>query len=338
MHCPNCNEHYDSGKFCAECGVPLVEDSPASSAGTAINLGDANAISGGIHVDSHNVTNIVHERQKHKEELHQDKVLRFKQLCEQVYADGVMTTDEARQLEGLRLSLGIDVEEADLIREQVRQLRLRQSQGELNPVARMTLQQIVSMAMNGKMELLERSFPRLEAMAEKYSADEVHFYYYLLLAGLDPRKCIRLYETRKSDNYWQSYWTYLAYQNIEELDKAQMILVEMEAWTDRPFGNMALLASAGSLYTYWDDTSQTDVLEQAKMFIEQGADGFNSELERFAQSLMLLVQDSEDELEQYQGEFSFFFNYIFSGLMQKRKMAHVYEVIKRMPRIEPLPN
>ena len=337
MYCPNCNQEHD-GKFCPECGTKLVEDAPASS-GASIGLGDYANIAGDIHLtDSHNVTNIVQERQKHKEELHQDKVVKFKQLCEQVYEDGVMTIDEARQLEDLRLTLGLDSVEADQIREQVRQLRLRQSQCDLNPVVRMSLQQIVSMAMNGKTELLERSFPRLEAMAEKYAAEEVQFNYYLLLSGLDPRKCVKSYETRKSDNYWQSFWTYLAYQNLEQLDKAQLILVEMEAWQNRPFGNMALLACAGCLYTFWEDTSQIEILGQAKMFIEQGADGFSSELDRFAQSLMLLVQDNNEDLEKYQGEFSFFFNYIFSGLMQKRKVAHVYDVIKPILKIDPLPN
>lgn len=338
MHCPNCNQHYDNGKFCAECGVPLVDDAPTPS-GAAFGVGDYAAIEGGIHVDSHNtINNIVQERQKHKEELHQDKVVRFKQLCEQIYEDGVMTIDESRQLENLRLTLGLDSVEADQIREQVRHMRLRQSHGELNPVVRISMQQIVSMAMSGNIELLKRSFPRLEAMAEKYASDEVQFNYYLLLAGLDPRKCVKSYETRKSDNYWQSFWTYLAYQNLDQLDKAQLLLVEMEAWQNRPFGNMALLACVGSLYTYWDDISQTDILEQAKMFIEQGADGFSSDLDRFAQSLMLLVQDNEEDLEKYQGDFSFFFNYIFSGVMQKRKMAQVYDVIKPIPKIDPLTN
>ena len=45
------------------------------------------------------INNVVHERQKHREEIHQEAVVKFKQLCEQVYADGVMTSDEARQLE-----------------------------------------------------------------------------------------------------------------------------------------------------------------------------------------------------------------------------------------------
>ena len=60
MHCPNCNQHYDNGKFCAECGVPLVDDAPTPS-GAAFGVGDYAAIEGGIHLsDSHNVHNEDH--------------------------------------------------------------------------------------------------------------------------------------------------------------------------------------------------------------------------------------------------------------------------------------
>ena len=361
MFCPNCKQEYD-GKFCPECGTKLIEKPIAS--GAALNLsGDANAISGGIHMaDSHNVhnedksvhtitnttstvnnigdmriNNVVHERQKHREEIHQEAVVKFKQLCEQVYADGVMTSDEARQLEDLRLTLGLPTEEANQIREQVRQLRLEKAQTLLNPMQRMILQQVVTMAKNGKIDLLRSSFPRLEAMAKKYDVDEVQFYYYLILAGLEPSRCIKLYEERPSDNYWQQFWTFMAYQNMEELEKAQLIMAEMEAWTDRPYGNMAIMATVSSLYTYWQDTTQTDFYEQARMFLEQGADSFSDLLDHFIQALIVLSSDDEENIQEYEKELSFYFNYIFSGLVHKRKMAHVYALIPRMPKIDPLP-
>ena len=55
--CPNCNKKYEDGKFCIMCGTPLVENTAAKpSAGSSLNLGDANAISGGVNVsDNHSV-------------------------------------------------------------------------------------------------------------------------------------------------------------------------------------------------------------------------------------------------------------------------------------------
>ena len=343
------------GNYCATCGKELPNDwhfprcpycgnklpnlSKGSLGGSnSFSLGDANAIAGNVTIDSHNtVTNIVNERQKYREEIHQEKVQQYKKLCEAVYADGVMASEEARQLENLRMDLGLGTAEADQIRESVRQLRLNKAQGKLNPVIKITLQQIVGMAMNGKYDLLQHSFPRLEAMAEKYSVDEVQFYFYLLLSGIEPRKCIKLYESRQNDNYWQSFWTFIAYQNIEELDKAQLILADLENWSEYPYGNVALLATVGSLYTYWEDMTQTEFLEQARMLMEQGADGFSDSLDRFAQSLILLTEDNDEDLHHFQSEFRFYFDYVFSGLMHKRKMAHVYSLIPRMPKIAPLP-
>ncbi len=324
---------------CPYCGKELPKLADASLGGNnSFTLGDANAIAGNVTIDSHNtVTNIVNERQKHRDEIHQEKIQQYKKLCEVVYADGVMTSDEARQLENLRLESGLDSAEAEQIRESVRQLRLSQSSNQLNPVIRISLQQIVGMAMNGKYDLLKQSFPRLEAMAEKYSVDEVQFYYYLLLSGIEPRKCIKLFESRTNDNYWQSFWTFVAYQNIEELDKAQLILADLENWSDYPIGNIALLTTVASLYTYWEDMTQKDFLDQARMLMEQGADGFSDSLDRFAQSLILLVEDNDDDLHNYKGEFRFYFDFVFSGLMHKRKMAHVYSLIPRMPKIAPLP-
>lgn len=326
---------------CPYCGNELPKLNNGNLGGSnSFALGDANAIAGdmNVNIDSHNtVTNIVHERQKHREEIHQEKVQQYKKLCETVYADGVMTSDEARLLESLRLELGIDSAEADLIRESVRQLRLNKAKNQLNPVIRISLQQIVGMAMNGKYELLKQSFPRLEAMAEKYNVDEVQFYYYLLLSGIEPRKSIKLYESRQNDNYWQSFWAYIAYQNIEELDKAQLIMADLENWSGHPYGNVALLATVGSLYTYWEDMTQTEFLDQARMLLEQGADVFSDSLDRFAQSLILLTDDNDEKLHHFQGEFRFYFDYVFSGLMHKRKMAYVYSLIPRMPKIAPLP-
>ena len=60
MFCPKCKCHFESGKFCPNCGIPLLEETPQqNTSGFSLNLGDANAISGGLHLaDLHDVSNV----------------------------------------------------------------------------------------------------------------------------------------------------------------------------------------------------------------------------------------------------------------------------------------
>ena len=74
--CPNCQEVFDdSHAFCSNCGSRLVDNNDVNP---ALNLGDANAISGGVSInqsknitshDTHYHSTTVHERAKSESEL-----------------------------------------------------------------------------------------------------------------------------------------------------------------------------------------------------------------------------------------------------------------------------
>ena len=51
---------------------------------------------------------------------------------------------------------------------------------------------------------------------------------------------------------------------------------------------------------------------------------------------VLLAEDNDDDLKQYQADFSFYFDHVLSGLVYKRKMANLYRILPKMPKIEPL--
>ena len=110
MYCPNCKQEYE-GKFCPECGTKLIEK-PAMS-GVSLNLGDANAISGGLHVSDshavHNEDNSVHNitnttstvnnitqvsAQKTEMEVLQEKKAIYLNECKRAYTDNVLEQRE----------------------------------------------------------------------------------------------------------------------------------------------------------------------------------------------------------------------------------------------------
>lgn len=58
--CPICHKKYEAGKFCLDCGISLIEDQPTQQqvgGGFSLNLGDANAISGGVNMSDNHSTN-----------------------------------------------------------------------------------------------------------------------------------------------------------------------------------------------------------------------------------------------------------------------------------------
>lgn len=340
--CPYCNTAMpENWQFprCPYCGKELPAEEPAN---TGFSMGDANAISGGVHIDSHNVvtthiTNV--ERDKTDEELEQEKIVKYKQLCQQVYADGRVDPHEAKQMEDMRLTLGLDEETAFGIQEQVRKVRLQQSSNRLNPIVKVTINQVISLAKNDKIDMLRLSISRLESLANKYDVEEVQFYYYLILAALDPQKCIDDYCNRTADNYWQAFWTYIAYLNTGRVGKAEEILSNMEIFDNQPYGNITLLAATSSLYQYWENTDMEDYMEQAKMFLEQGSVEHSEILDRFTQALMLIVEsDDEASIQEFQQEFSFYFNHIFNVVMEKKKIANIRKLIPPIPKIATLPH
>ena len=302
MHCPNCNQHYDSGKFCAECGVPLVEDAPASTAGTAINLGDANAISGGVHLaDSHNVHNEDHSvhnitnttstvnnitqmaAQKTELEVLQEHKAVYLNACKRAYEDNVLEQHEVVELEELRIKLSLDKATADAILDSVRRMSERNARKtDLNPIARTKLKILTANLQKNEVKALMSQIDSLEPLVRKFDHDELSRKYFLVLAALKSEKCIELYETSMIDNYWKSFWSYLAYVKQGQSGKAENVLISLDRFTDYPDDNMSILAVAGALMA--GNTAE------AKEYLNELTGEHTPALQRFVDSIYLLLE------------------------------------------------
>ena len=300
MYCPNCNQEYD-GRFCPECGTKLIEKPVAS--GVALNLsGDANAINGGIHMaDSHNVHNedrSVHNisnttstvnnitqvsAQKTEMELLQERKTLYLNACKRAYEDNVLEQWEKMELDRYRMEIGLDEATADRILDQVRQLVNRNApKNELTGLAKIKLKQLTDALKKNEVQAIMRQIDSFEALAGKFSNDELQYKYYLVLAALRHEKCIEKYEKSKVDSYWKSFWSYFAYLKTGKTAKAAEILYSIDdKFPSYPEDNITILATAGSYIK--------DDMEAAKEYLETVKGDYSPALQRFAETIYFLI-------------------------------------------------
>ena len=301
MFCPNCNQHYDSGKFCPECGTTLVDDAPASS-GAAFGVGDYAAIEGGIHMsDSHNVHNEDHSvhnitnttstvnnvtnvaAQKTEYELQQERKTTYLNACKRAYEDNVLEQHEVLELEELRIKLSLDKATADAILDSVRRMMERNARkSTLNPIAKTKLKILTENLKKNEVKALMDQIDSLEPLVRKFDHDELSRKYFLVLAALKSERCIELYETSMVDSYWKSFWSYLAYIKQGQLTKAENVLISLDRFTEYPEDNVSVLAVAGALMM----GNKAD----AKIYINELTGEHTPALQRFVDSLYLLLE------------------------------------------------
>lgn len=270
MYCPNCNKEFD-GKFCPECGTKLIEK--PSAGGFNLNFGDANAISGGINLhDSHNVQNVdnsVHnitntsnvvnnivERQKTASEELQDKKIQFNMLLDEVFADNVLTEEEKLMVKNLQHQLGLDDVTAQALIDNARRRAHTNTRQESLGAAAGPVKQLTMLFLTNQTDRIKTMIPRMAVFARNFKVDEVQHKYYVALAAMNPEELIRLYETDLSDNYWRSYWAYIAYRKLGQNDKAEDILWGvLPNFTTYSEENTCLLQCVGEIADFGIDTA-----------------------------------------------------------------------------------
>ena len=243
--CPQCQKEYnDEAGFCSQCGARLV--AKPAPVNPVLNLGDANAISGGISINQsktvqhHDVYyQTVQERAKSEKELEQEKYIQYRDEVAKRMRNGIISSNlEREQLNTLRYSLGIDPERAAKIEEAVKnEQKARASGGELKMLGKIALDNAMK-AVQGNLPNAADHIKRLAPVCRDTTNEQVHYYYYMLLAAFGPQQCVEAYEQRTVDSYWQSFWTSLAYRKLEKEDEFGALLVDLsKIWKDYPEAN-----------------------------------------------------------------------------------------------------
>ena len=233
--CPNCQEVFDDNHgFCSNCGSRLVEN---SNANPTLNLGDANAISGGVNInqsknitshDTHYHSTTIQERSKSDSELKLDATNQLRSKAEEIMSErGRIDSIAMGQLRPLATQLGIDDETFKMIIKDVRSNRNGSSIG-LSPANARYLQQVQQAVQTNDMDGLSNLTPRLEAMAAVSQDDNVQYLYYLTLSLFYPIKSIEVYERQTDENYWRSFWAIVSYIRTGNHTEATKTLAQFD--------------------------------------------------------------------------------------------------------------
>ena len=284
MYCPNCKQEYD-GWFCPECGTPLQERT-VTSGGTTLNLGDANAIMGGVHVsDSHNIHNDDHsvhnttivEATKTHEQLTQENETMFLKSVQQCLADGKLEAYEQAALMQQALIHHISADRAAYLIEQMRRsATVLQGASDNEFLAQQTLREIINAVSYCQTEVLQRRLQTLKHLADSSPDANVQFYYHMLRTSFTPEVSTMELLNTNIDNYWQLFWNYVAGVKLGHSDRASGLLPRLGGF-GAPRGDMALLMAIDNLAAY-RKCNQEYYKEQAKQNLMQATHAVLSEL------------------------------------------------------------
>ena len=219
--CPNCFELLeDQYRFCPKCQTPVADDSTAD---TSVNLGNANAICGGVNInrsknitscDTHYHSTTIQERIKSDAEIKLDAINQLRSKAEELIGErGRIDSIAITMLKPLASQLGIDDETFKTTIKEVISNRSGCTSG-LSSINARYLSQAQQAVQTNDIESLSGLFPRLEAIAAISQDDNVQYLYYLALSLLYPAKCIEVYEQQTDENYWRTFWAIITYIKV----------------------------------------------------------------------------------------------------------------------------
>ena len=277
--CKQCNSPWqDEFNICPICGGDLVDES--NSLDSMLNMGSGNAVSGGIHLShdhsqkhdnsissSNNTSNsnnstttntttqnfygampfMQTKTVKSHEEILRERKIQYRECCKKVLADGLLNAEERNWLEEQRVLIDISAEVASSILNEV-QISSRRSVMSMGTVHRIQLNNFKRAVEGNMVANIKRSMPQIKVVAEKFQEEEVQFLYYMVMAALNPNECVESYQNRRDDKYWLTFWAYVAFHKLGDVQNAENAMIELAKWQGlMPDENTVVLAALGSL-------------------------------------------------------------------------------------------
>jgi len=175
-------------------------------------------------------------------------------FCRIKIKDGLISPQIRRELDDLGVKLSLETDVMYAIEQSVKNTS---STKEILSEVDRTYLNLVLRKVESNASNMSDVLQKMKAMAQKVEQEEVQYWYYLLLAIEDSSLCIKRYDERKCDNYWQSYWTFMACLRNGLLAKAGLVLADLEKW-EYSIDNIKLLQCAELIYSYFNGKGTVD--------------------------------------------------------------------------------
>lgn len=274
---PNCKS---AGKifetdalYCPSCGI-LLETSPAVE--RSLVSGDANAIQelhnteGSYNTthnvntsdshDTHTITNVVYNIGT-VDSSKQERMIRYREECKKLIKDRRILPEIREKLD--RIAEDLDIDENAQRQAETAVLNANVINKKILSKSDILILSELKKLIKENSPNIKTFLPKLDAMSE-IGNDEVQFYINLIWAAENPNAYIRSYERRSSDRYWQTFWSYIAYQKTGHTKEAENALRKLDDWEEQEADNVFLLHACGALQTGLDNFIDPDSIELAK--------------------------------------------------------------------------
>lgn len=269
----------------------------------------------------------VYQAQRTQQEIDQDNENEFIKAVRNRVKDGLTRQEEA-ELGQIARELKINPALARQIIEAERKDAevLAGGQGS-EYYAQKVLQSVYDAVMANRTDILRRQFTPLEELAKTMEGGDVQFYYHMLFASLNPAGCTVSFVSHHTDNYWQLFWTCIAYIKLGQVRNADALLPRLSGFGG-PNGDIDLLSAIKHLADYRNTKNDYDI-QQLQANLNSAVSNMSEQLS----PLWYAVQELSKEEQHPEPWFAFYVETTLKELGPKKDTP----VQKDMPQMSTPP-
>lgn len=190
---------------------------------------------------------IVNQPKKTVAEELTEKKRSYRAECKKYCNDGFISEEAFRKLENYRIELDLDQDIAKEILDEVKSLS-KKVRTELPPAGRIKLEYAADAIARNDERAIASAIVDLEGWMGRVQVGELNQMYYQLFAIVHPGQYLDHLKKDTKEDYWKTYWSYVAYGKQGLQSEAEMSLAELTAWDSfYPTQNQSLLSVVGFL-------------------------------------------------------------------------------------------